>query len=102
MSIDNIEMSVLVSVVTGIVAVAGFSLSRRKERDANVKHQAFIDISLQNIQETLNSITADIKEIKETSSLHEGRLNQLEFLTQELQKQLEGLAKAFRAEKGIK
>lgn len=102
MTLSQVEITVLTSILTAVVAVGGFSISRRKERDANVKHQAFIDISLQNIQETLNEITNDIKEIKDTTSVHEGRLNKLELLTGELQRQLQQLAAAFRAEKGIK
>lgn len=102
MNFGDIELSVLISITTGIVAVAGFSLSRRKERDENVQHQAFIDATLKQIQATLQDMTLDIKEIKETSGKHSTRIDKLEVLTRELQKQLEGLARAFHADKGIK
>ena len=98
---NDIEISLIVSIVTAMVAVAGFSLSRRKERDEAVKRQAVVDVALKEIQTMLKEMRLDIKEIKETSSEHDTRISKVESKIEEVQKHLYELAKVVRADKGM-
>lgn len=93
---NDIEISVIVSIVTGVVAVAGFSFSRRKERDEDIKRQTTIDVMLQEITKTLREIREDITAIKETSTKHDTRIHQAELKIGLLEKQFEKLEKAMR------
>ncbi len=101
MNIGDVEISLLISIATALVAVGGFSLTRRKERDANVQHQAHIDAKLEQIQDLLSAMKEDISEIKETSNEHRARIVKLELITDDLQKNLRELAAVFRGEKGL-
>lgn len=95
-SFNEIELSVIVAVFTAAISLAGFSVSRRKDKTLEIAHQTIIDESLKNIQNTLNEIKKDIKEIKEKTSNHDTRIHVLETLTNSLQKQVEGLAKLLK------
>lgn len=95
-SFNEIELSVIVAVFTAAISLAGFSVSRRKDKTLEIAHQTIIDESLKNIQTTLNEIKKDIKEIKEKTNNHDARINILETLTNNLQKQIEGLSKLLK------
>lgn len=99
----EIEWGVIISAVTATIALLAFILSTRKEkterqqaRDAEAAHRALVDASLQRIEESCREMRYDIKEIKETSAKHDGRISILETDLKQLHSNVQHLAKEFR------
>lgn len=99
----EIEWGVIISAVTATIALLAFILStkkerheRRSERDADVSHRALVDASLSRIEESCREMRNDIKEIKETSAKHDGRITILETDLKQLHANVQNLAKEFR------
>lgn len=96
MTIGGVELGVFISVTTALIAVAGFYLSQRKERDSNVRHQAHVDETMLQIQELVKEMRADIKEIKDDVSDHSGKIARLDGDLERLHSNVERLAEEFR------